>query len=98
MSFSTREHAFLIMLLDCLPVLPLGRLIRVYEDLAALVRPASVRGIAVNTAHLGPDVADGQLEAVERETGLPAEDVVRHGAARLADALVRGARAHTTAG
>lgn len=71
-----------------LPVPGLGRLIRAYEELAALVRPAPVRGIAVNTSHLPPEPAAALLAQIERETGVPAADVVRDGAASLAGALL----------
>lgn len=69
----------------------LGRLRTLYEDLAtacgAFVKPRTV-GVALNTFHLHSDAAArAACDAVEREVGLPCDDPVRHGAARLAAAV-----------
>ena len=44
-------------------------------------------GIAINTSAHGEGDAGRMLEAIERSTGLPTVDAVRHGAARLVDAI-----------
>ena len=72
---------------------PLDRLIRLYEDVAeacgAFARPRTV-GVAMNTFHLEDDAeARAACDAVEGSLGLPCDDPVRHGAARLAAAVVR---------
>ena len=72
---------------------PLRELIDLHERLSLLARPATVRGIALNTRHLGADEARAAVAAAEAETGLPVDDPVRFGAAKLMDALeplVRG--------
>ena len=46
-----------------------------------------VAAIALNTRNLDEDAARAAIEAAEAETGLPADDPVRFGAARLVDAL-----------
>ena len=47
---------------------------------AAPVRPARVAAIALNTSDLDEDAARAAIADAERETGLPADDVVRFGA------------------
>jgi len=71
----------------------LRELIDLHERLSLLARPATVRAIALNTRHLDDDEAQAAVAAAEGETGLPADDPVRFGAAKLMDALeplVRG--------
>ena len=53
-------------------------------------RPARVACIALNTRRLASDDdARAAIAAAEDETGLPADDPVRFGAAKLVDAVVR---------
>jgi uncharacterized NAD-dependent epimerase/dehydratase family protein len=57
--------------------------------LARVANPAcQVVGISVNTQHLSESEAVEYLAKLEAEKGLPAVDPFRHGAARLADALM----------
>ena len=66
----------------------LKRCIEVNEMMGRMVNPACrVIGISVNTSGLPKDRQDDYLEAVEKETGLPAVDAFRQGAGRLVDAL-----------
>jgi uncharacterized NAD-dependent epimerase/dehydratase family protein len=46
-----------------------------------------VVGVSVNTAAFTDADADGVLQQIEAETGLPTVDAYRHGAARLVDAI-----------
>jgi uncharacterized NAD-dependent epimerase/dehydratase family protein len=75
-----------------IPALP--RLISLYEELAsgagAFARPATI-GVAANTSDLDESAARAYLLGLEDEVGLPADDPVRFGAARLADAWIRAA-------
>jgi uncharacterized NAD-dependent epimerase/dehydratase family protein len=64
---------------------PLPEVVRAYEDAAAWVRPAPVAALALNTA--GLDDAEALTEAGDA-TGLPADDVVRYGPARVLDAIL----------
>ena len=48
--------------------------------------------IALNTRALDEDDARAAIAAAEAETGLPADDVVRFGADRLADAVLEAVR------
>ena len=55
---------------------------------AGALTPAKVVAIALNTARLSDSEAEAAQKAVEDETGLPAADPVRHGAGKLAKAVL----------
>lgn len=63
---------------------------RLYEDLAeacgTFPRPRTV-AVALNCAHLSLEEADAACAQMEAETGWPTVDPVKHGAARLLEAL-----------
>jgi uncharacterized NAD-dependent epimerase/dehydratase family protein len=71
------------------PIPPLHELVELHERLALPVRPAKVAAVALNTRRLSEDEARAAVAAAEAETGLPADDPVRFGAARLVDAVIR---------
>jgi len=71
-----------------LPIPPLNELIAAYENVAAPVRPTRVAAIALNTSDLDEDAARAAIADAERETGLPADDVVRFGADRVLQAVL----------
>jgi len=70
------------------PIPPLSELVELHERAALIARPARVACIAMNTRELGEDEAKRAIEAAEEETGLPAGDPVRFGAAPLVDAVL----------
>jgi uncharacterized NAD-dependent epimerase/dehydratase family protein len=70
------------------PIPPLSELVELHERASLPARPASVAGIALNTRDLSEDEARAAVAAAEEETGLPADDPVRFGAARLLDAVL----------
>ncbi len=75
-----------------IPIPPLAEVIRLFEDVAAAAgafpRPVTPC-VALNTAHLASDDdARRAADALERELGIPCDDPVRHGAARLLDAVL----------
>ena len=70
------------------PIPPLRELVELHERLALPARPARVAAIALNTRALGDEDARAAVEAAEQETGLPADDPVRFGAAKLVDAVL----------
>ncbi len=72
---------------------PLAELVEIYERAAAPVRPAKVIGICLNTFDLTDARAETAISRAAAETGLPATDPVRFGAAPLVDAIVREAMA-----
>ena len=67
---------------------PLSELVDLHERLALPARPARVGAIALNTRRLSEDEARQAVAAAEAETGLPADDPVRFGSARLVAALL----------
>src|SRR5213080_667965 len=69
------------------PIPPLAELVELHERLALPARPARVAAIALNTCVLGEEEVRVTVAAAEAETGLPADDPVRFGAARLVDAV-----------
>ena len=70
---------------------PLSELVELHERLALPARPARVAAVALNTWALGDEDARAAIEAAEIETGLPADDPVRFGAAKLVDAVLAAA-------
>jgi uncharacterized NAD-dependent epimerase/dehydratase family protein len=69
------------------PIPPLPDLVDLYERMSLLARPARVLAIALNTRLLDDDAARGAVADAEAATGLPADDPVRFGPAKLVDAL-----------
>lgn len=65
------------------PVLGYKELIEVHERLLDTVKPAPVAGIALNTRGLSESQARAEIARAREETQLPADDVVRFGAADL---------------
>ncbi|MFL5961233.1 MAG: DUF1611 domain-containing protein [Gaiellaceae bacterium] len=73
------------------PIPPLRELVELHESLALPARPARVAAVALNTRALGEAEARAAVASAEEETGLPADDPVRFGAAKLVDAVLAGA-------
>jgi uncharacterized NAD-dependent epimerase/dehydratase family protein len=73
------------------PIPSLHELVELHERLALPARPARVAAVALNTSALGEQEARTELAATEEQTGLPADDPVRFGAARLVDAVLEAA-------
>lgn len=70
------------------PIPPLAELVELHERLSLPARPATVAAIAMNTRRLDEDAARRAVAAAGEETGLPADDPVRFGPARLLDAVL----------
>ncbi len=73
------------------PIPPLRELVELHERTTLPARPARVAAVALNTRRLDEDEARAAIAAAERETGLPAGDPVRFGAAPLVDAVLAAA-------
>jgi uncharacterized NAD-dependent epimerase/dehydratase family protein len=71
------------------PIPPLSELADLHARMSLLARPTRVHAIALNTRDLDEPAARRAVEETEAETGLPADDPVRFGAAKLLDALER---------
>ncbi len=66
------------------PIAPLPEFIALHEQVAGLVAPSRVVGVAVNTSGIHDDGAARRvIDEVAALTGLPAEDPVRFGAERF---------------
>lgn len=72
---------------DRFPIPPLADLVRLHEQISLLPRPARVYGIALNTRKLDDESARRAIAETESATGLPADDPVRFGAAKLVSSL-----------
>jgi uncharacterized NAD-dependent epimerase/dehydratase family protein len=70
------------------PIPPLRELVELHERIALPARPARVVAVALNTRRLDEAKARAAIAAAEAETGLPADDPVRFGAAKLVDAVL----------
>jgi D-glutamate N-acetyltransferase len=73
---------------DRFPIPPLRELVELHERLALLARPARVHAIALNTRGLDEAAARTAVAAAEDETGLPSDDPVRFGPAKLTAAVL----------
>ena len=70
------------------PIPSLRELVELHERMSLPARPARVAAIAINTRALSDAAARDEIAAAEVETGLPADDPVRFGAAKLVEAVV----------
>ena len=66
-----------------------ARAVRLYEEVAALVKPAPVVAVSANTRGLSDEDASAFVEKVSVETGLPAVDPFRTGAEPILEAVMR---------
>ncbi len=71
------------------PLQPISRLIRAYEETAWLRHPCRVIGIGVNTRSATAEEAAAEIQRLESEFGLPVCDVYRDGADVLVEAVLR---------
>jgi uncharacterized NAD-dependent epimerase/dehydratase family protein len=71
-----------------LPLPDLKRIIALHEEVVGIFRETRVVGVGLNSVGLTDEESQGAAAAIERETGLPAVDTFRFGAAKLADALL----------
>jgi uncharacterized NAD-dependent epimerase/dehydratase family protein len=65
----------------------LCRMVRLHEEVVGLFRPTKVIGIGLNSIGLTDTESRDAARRIEDETGLPAVDAFRFGAAPLVDAL-----------
>jgi uncharacterized NAD-dependent epimerase/dehydratase family protein len=73
-----------------IPDLPAN--IRAHEDLLRRLKPAAVAAIVLDTSALDDAQAAAVIAETARSTGLPADDPVRNGAARLWSAIAAALR------
>ena len=73
-----------------------SRAARLYEEVAALVKPAPVVAVSVNTKGLDDGEAEDLVARIADETGLPAADPIRHSAIPILDAVLRAPKTSAT--
>ena len=71
------------------PILPLARLVGLYEEMAGYIRPAQVAAIALNCFDLSLEETVEVIARIEVETGIPTTDCIRFGPDKILDALER---------
>jgi uncharacterized NAD-dependent epimerase/dehydratase family protein len=71
-----------------LPMPSLRELVELHERIALIARPAKVAAIALNTHRVDEGAALAAIAAVEEETGLVTDDLVRFGAEKVALAVL----------
>ncbi len=69
-----------------------ARIVRLYEEVVSLVKPAPVVAVSVNTRGLEDDEAEELVARVADETGLPAADPLRCSAAPILEALLEASK------
>jgi uncharacterized NAD-dependent epimerase/dehydratase family protein len=72
-----------------LPLPDLQRLIGFHEEAVGLFRPSKVVAMGINSVGLTDDESRAAAGTLERQTGIPAVDAFRFGAAPIVDALLR---------
>lgn len=72
----------------------LSELVALHEQVALPVRRSRVVAVALNTRRVDVAGAREAIAAAESETGLPADDPVRFGAAKLVDAVLAATSLH----
>ena len=73
------------------PLASLSELVDLHERMSLRRRPAKVVCVALNTSNVDEAEAGTAIAAAEEETGLPVDDPVRFGAAKLLDAVLNSA-------
>jgi uncharacterized NAD-dependent epimerase/dehydratase family protein len=71
------------------PIVSLAELVDLHERMSLKLRPAKVAAIALNSSSVSEEEACSAIAAAEEETGLPADDPVRFGAAKILDAVLK---------
>jgi uncharacterized NAD-dependent epimerase/dehydratase family protein len=69
-----------------------ARMVRLYEEVAALIKPAPVVAVSLNTAGLDEEEARELIAAVTDETGLPTADPFRGSAAPILEAVLEASK------
>lgn len=67
---------------------PLDRLVEIYQEAAAWIKPAPVVAVALNTRHLNDDQTHRAILEAEDLTGLPVTDPVKFGGHKLVQAVL----------
>ncbi|QNN24363.1 DUF1611 domain-containing protein [Planctomycetales bacterium ZRK34] len=71
---------------------PLEKIIEIYEQMAGVMHPCKVIGLAMNSRKVDAKTADQQRREMRDRFGLPVCDVIRHGPDELVDAVIAHGR------
>jgi uncharacterized NAD-dependent epimerase/dehydratase family protein len=71
---------------------PLEKIIEIYEQMADVMHPCRVIGLAMNSRKVDARTADEHRRRMRDEFGLPVCDVIRHGPDELVDAVIAHGR------
>ena len=71
-----------------------ARIARLYEEVASLIKPASVVAVSLNTRGLNEEEALELIAAVADETGLPAADPFRGSASPILEAVLEAPKSN----
>lgn len=74
--------------LDHVKIPPMKRIIELYEAMTAPLFPCKVIGFGINGRKFSQAEVDYERERIKEEFALPACDVIKHGPAELADAIL----------
>jgi uncharacterized NAD-dependent epimerase/dehydratase family protein len=73
-----------------------SRTARLYEEVAALVKPAPVVAVSLNTRGMQEKEAQNLITAISDETGLPTADPFRDSAAPILEAILNTPKTRPT--
>jgi uncharacterized NAD-dependent epimerase/dehydratase family protein len=73
-----------------------SRTARLYEEVAALVKPAPVVAVSLNTSGMQEKEAQNLITAISDETGLPTADPFRDSAAPILEAILNAPKTRPT--
>jgi uncharacterized NAD-dependent epimerase/dehydratase family protein len=74
---------------ESVPLPPLEKVIEFYEAAANIMHPCRVIGVAVNGQKFSDDAVAAECDRVNKQLGLPACDVIRHGPDKLVEAVLQ---------
>jgi len=75
--------------MDNIKIPPLKEVIKLYENIAGVMFPCKVIGIAINSRKFSAAEADYERKRIKEEFELPACDVIRHGCDELVTAVLQ---------
>ena len=70
-------------------IMPVKEGVQLVEALMKPLQPCKVAAISLNTVGMTPAAADRAAKQIEDQTGLPAEDPIRHGVSKMVPAIER---------
>ena len=75
--------------MESIPLPPLEKVVEFYEAAANIMHPCRVIGVAVNGQNFADEAVDAECDRVSQRLGLPTCDPIRHGPAKLVEAVLK---------